>query len=274
MEVRIGGHDLRVACSSWSFAILPLKRAAKIIRALGFDYVDVGFSHIDLGTSRSPFEQGRGLSRWLKSEGLALSDLFPLLLFDTNDPDAGHREQNRSFFERVIGFASGAGCPGITIKPGMRQKGEEEQGWRVCVDVLGEYCALAKKAGLRLSVEPHVESIIERPRRARELVSAVEDLRITLDYSHFLALGCLIEEVKILHPYVAHLHIRQARKGRLQSSATDGTIPLSQILGQLVSAGYSGVISLEYQNSEWKQCNDIDVISETVKTLSELGVKM
>ncbi len=244
----------------------------RIIRALGFNHIDVGFSHISIDPSRSSFQQGRNLKRKLENEGVTVSDLFPSLPFETNDLDGNHRKQNRIYIEQIIGLAEGAECPGITLKPGIRQPVNEDEGWMVCLDVLGGYCALSQKAGVRLSVEPHVDSIIEHPQRARELVNNVDGLRITLDYSHFVAMGCPIDDVKVLHPYVAHLHIRQARKGRVQSSAISGVIPLIRILKELVAVEYSGVVSLEYQNSEWKNCNDIDVISETVMTLRELGV--
>lgn len=246
----------------------------KIIRSLGFNHIDIGFSHISIDPSLSSVQQGRNLRKKLKTESLTISDLFPSLPFETNDLDGNHRKQNSNFLEWMIGFAEGAECPGITLKPGIRQPVNEDEGWMVCLDVLGDYCALSQKAGLRLSVEPHVDSIIEHPQRARELVNDVEGLRLTLDYSHFVAMGFPIEEVKVLQPYVAHLHIRQARKGRVQSSAMTGVIPLIRILRELVGLGYSGVVSLEYQNSEWKNCNDIDVITETVTTLRELGVEI
>lgn len=273
MEARIKGRSVPMACSSWSFGILPLEKSVRIIRVLGFDRVDVGFSHIRFDPSASSLQQGRELNRKLRNEGIAISDLFPALPFETNDPNSTHRKRNRMRFEQILGFAVGIESPGITLKPGTRQTMNDEEGWQICLDVLGEFCLLARKEGLRLSVEPHVESIIEVPKRARELVAGVDGLKITLDYSHFIAMDCAIDDVKILHPYTAHLHLRQARKGRVQIAAKNGVIPVRRILGDLIEGGYSGVISMEYQNSDWQQCNDIDVVTETVVTLRELGLE-
>jgi sugar phosphate isomerase/epimerase len=254
--------------------VLPVEKALKIIRALGFAHVDVGFSHLDIDASLSSAEQGKAFKKRLKSAELTLSDLFPQLPFETNDPNRRHREQNKRTFGQIVGFAVECESPGITLKPGIRQPMREAERWAICLDVLGDFYSLASRAGLRLCVEPHVDSIIEEPKRARELVNCIDGLRITLDYSHFVARGYAFEDVKALHPYAGHFHVRQARQGRVQSSAATGVIPLLRILNDLAGGGYSGVISLEYQNSEWKNCNDIDVITETVAILRELGVQM
>ena len=274
MILQVGNKVLPIGCSSWSFGILPLEKSAKIIRVLGFGHLDVGFSHIRIDPSRSSLQQGRKLRRKLKRLGLTISDMFPSMPFDTNDLDVSHRTQNRAWFKRVIGYAEGAGSPGLTLKPGVRQNAHESDGWEVCVEVLSDYCAVARSSGLRLSVEPHVDSIVEDPKRTCELMQAVEGLSVTLDYSHFVAMGYPVDEVGILHQYVSHLHIRQARKGRVQSPAKSGNIPVKRILTDLFASGYSGAVTLEYQNSDWKDSNDIDVVSETVTTLRDLGFEI
>jgi len=274
VQLRVEGRELPLACSSWSFAVLPLPRALKIVRGLGFDRIDVGFSHLSLDPSLSPARQGRALRAALASEGLKPSDLFPALPFETNDPDSGHRKQNRRYFARCVALAAEAGSPGLTLKPGIPQPVSRDLGWGTCLEVLGDFCSLAKETGLRLSVEPHLDSIIGEPERAVRLVEAVDGLRITLDYSHFVALGHATEAVKVLHPYTSHFHLRQARAGRVQSRAEEGTIPARAIIADLVTAGYAGAICLEYQNSEWQGCNDIDVIAETVATLRQLGLEL
>jgi sugar phosphate isomerase/epimerase len=272
--LRVNGLELPLACSSWSFAALPLPTALKIVRALGFDRVDVGFSHLSLDPSLSSVRQGQILKAALASEGLKPSDLFPALPFETNDPDRDHRKQNRRQFTRLLALAAEAGSPGLTLKPGIPQPASWELGWGICVEVLGDFCSLAGKNGLRLSVEPHLDSIIEEPERALRLVEAVEGLRITLDYSHFIARGCEPKTVKVLHPYTSHFHLRQARAGRLQSRAEEGAIPAKAIIAALVAAGYTGAICLEYQCSEWQGCNDVDVVTETVATLRQLGLEL
>jgi sugar phosphate isomerase/epimerase len=272
MRLSIGDFSLAVACASWSFACLPLEKSIRVVRSLGFNCIDIGFAHLELGGSDSPRRQGASLRKRLEREGLTASDLFPLLPFETNDPDALHREENAKMFRSVVEFAVGCQAPGITLKPGIGQPSTADEGWQASVEALKEYAAAARAAALRLSVEPHVDSIIEEPRSAKLLVESVPEIRITLDYSHFVSRGLEIGDVEQLHPYVRHVHLRQARKGRLQTSVRNGVIPVRRVLEQLVAQGYRGAVCLEYQNSDWHDCNDIDVISETVATLKELGL--
>jgi sugar phosphate isomerase/epimerase len=272
MHLLLGDAALAVGCCSWSFACLSLERSMRIIRALGFGHLDIGFAHLAVHDPESPRRQGGRMRKRLQREGLTASDLFPLLPFETNDPDALHRSENARMFRRVVEFAAGCQAPGITLKPGVAQPSQPDGGWRSSVETLRQLAAAAKQEGVQLSVEPHVDSIIEAPEAARRLVECVPEVGLTLDYSHFVSRGLEVREVEQLHPYVRHVHIRQARQGRLQTTARNGSIPLRPILEQLAACGYRGAICLEYQNSDWHDCNDIDVLSETVATLRELGL--
>ena len=185
-----------------------------------------------------------------------------------------HREQNGRMFRRVVEFAKGCEASGITLKPGVVQPSSPDGGWQASIDALKEYAATARAAAVRLSFEPHVDSIVEDPHSARQLAESVAGIEITLDYSHFISRGFEAVDADELQPFVRHVHIRQARRGRIQTTVRNGVIPLRRILEELFARGYRGAICLEYQNSDWHDCNDVDVISETVATLKELGVEL
>jgi len=272
MRLRIADRSLTVACSSWSFACLSLDASIRILRALGFEHVDIGFAHLAIDGPDPPRRQGRRLKKRLGREGMRVCDLFPLLPFETNDPDGWRRESNARLFRRVVEIAEGCEAHGITLKPGIVQAGEIGGGWQLCVETLQEYAAIARAAGIRLSVEPHVDSIIEDPRVAL-LLARVSGIELTLDYSHFVSCGFAIEDVRELQAYARHVHVRQARKGKLQTTTRNGVIPIRAILEELVARGYRDAVSLEYQNSDWHDCNDVDVVAETVATLRELGAE-
>jgi len=273
MHLRVGDRSFPVACSSWSFACLPLEAAIRIVRLLGFGHIDIGFGHLPREGLASPRSQGRLLRKRLSREGLKASDIFPLLPFETNDLDVRHREENTRTVRAVLELAEGCGAPGVTLKPGIAQPAAQDGGWRASLDALMEYVALARMAGVGLSVEPYVDSIVEDPRAALRLVESVPGLELTLDYSHFVSLGYEIGDLRHLQSYARHVHVRQASRGRLQASARNGVIPLLRILEELAARGYGGAVSLEYQNSDWHGMNDIDVITETVATLRQLGLR-
>src|SRR5205814_2955462 len=100
----------------------------------------------------------------------------------------------------------------------------EELGWRA---------ERAREAGLRLSVEPHVGSVVATPERARRLVELTPGLELTLDYSHFVRQGIAEEEADTLIPFSRHVHVRGANADRIQASLQDNTIDFERVLGAL-----------------------------------------
>jgi sugar phosphate isomerase/epimerase len=262
---------IRLACASWSFGILDLERAAGVVAALGFDAIDVGFHHLPTAVASWSAREGEALAETLARHALELSDLFAVLPSEVNDPDPGKRRENRSCFERVLEFARAAGAPGITLKPGEPAPSLLEGGWREAAAELGAFAEQAAAAGVPLSIEPHVGSLVETPERVTRLLAEVPQLRLTLDYSHFVYVGLPVGAPDALLPYARHVHVRQARAGKLQVPARSGEIDYVGVLGKLERGGYHGFMTSEYQHSDWHATNEVDVITETAHTLADLG---
>src|SRR5690606_20579204 len=105
---------------------------------------------------------------------------------------------------------------------------------------------VGRSAGLRVSIEPHLESVVEQPELALELVKAVPGLQFTLDYSHFISAGIPAERVHPLLPYAGHFHARQAAPGMLQAPHEEGVIDFADIVRRMKEVGYQGRICVEY----------------------------
>lgn len=271
MQMNFDNQLLTLSCSSWSFASVPLVRSLRIVSSLGFTCVDVGFEHLAEDPFESPIQRADRVNRILCDTRLELSDLFPDLPFEANDPHPDHQDSNRAAFAGMVVTAKMLQAPGITLRPGLPHPEDVDLGRRLSVVAFREFFSVASDAGVPLSVEPHIGSILQRPDDAMWFLSEVPGLMLTLDYSHFVAIGVPLEEITPLHSYAAHFHLRQARPGRVQCRAREGTIPVRKVIQELVACGYTGVVSLEYQNTEWQRCNDIDVIAETVATVQEIG---
>lgn len=271
MQTNFDNQLLALSCSSWSFASVPLIQSLQIVSTLGFTRVDVGFEHLAEDPFESPIQRADRMNRFLCDTRLELSDLFPDLPFEANDPHPDHQDSNRAAFADMIVTAKKLHAPGITLRPGLPHPEDIALGRRLSVVAFREFFSVASDAGVRLSVEPHIGSILQRPDDAMWFLSEVPGLMLTLDYSHFVAIGVPLEKITPLHAYTAHFHLRQARPGRVQCRAQEGTIPVRKVVQELVACGYTGVVSLEYQNTEWQGCNDIDVIAETIATVHEIG---
>lgn len=276
---------MELTCTSFSFPLLSFEDACRAIALLRIPAVDLG-AHAGGGhlepeaIEGQPAATAERVRRALEASGLRAADLFPTFGHGFRDrpvnaPDAGTRAANLVRFRAFVALARTAGCAGITLLPGVpwAELGPERS-FDLAVEVLREYAGLAGEAGLRLSVEPHLESIVEEPERALALVEQTPGLMLTLDYSHFLAQRLGPERVHQLVPRAGHFHARQARPGALQSPAREGTLDFRDIVGRLKAAGYDDYLCVEYTWQEWRGCNNVDVISETILLRDELRTYM
>jgi sugar phosphate isomerase/epimerase len=98
-----------------------------------------------------------------------------------------------------------------------------------------------------------------------QLLEQVPGLKLTLDYAHFVCLGYRQEDIDVLAPHAAHVHLRQARPGALQAKGHEGTINMEAMLGTLRDAGYAGWLALEYVHQDYMGTLHDDVLTETVR---------
>ena len=84
---------------------------------------------------------------------------------------AGHRRHVR-------------GCPASAI-PARGERAALAQSAAALATLL----PIARQAGVTLTIEPHVDSYLESPALALELLARVPGLKLTLDYAHFVCLG-------------------------------------------------------------------------------------
>src|SRR5205807_6096464 len=116
------------------------------------------------------------------------------------------------------------------------------------------------RLGLKIRIEPHIESVTWRPELVLAMIEAVPGLTLTLDHSHFIFHALPYEQIAVMHPYGTHWHARQARPGRIQTGAADGQIDFARIVADLQTRGYDGVICLEYTRGDWMNAESIDCL--------------
>lgn len=270
-----------LTCTSFSFPLLSFERSLKQIALLEIGAVDLG-AHLD-GTHLSveaieadPQGEAERVKRATEAAELSIADLFPTFgrgFRDrpVNTPDAAMQGANRQRFAALVEFCRLTGCPGMTLLPGVVWDDlGAARSFELAVVGLTEFVATGRDAGLRVSIEPHLESVVEEPERALALVEAVPGLQFTLDYSHFVAAGIDPARVHPLLPHVGHFHARQAAPGQLQSVRAEGTLDFPDLIRRLAAAGYDGYISVEYTWQEWRDCNRLDVVSESIMLRDEL----
>lgn len=272
---------MELTCTSFSFPLLTFEQSLHQIALLEIGAVDLG-AHLE-GTHLSPEAieadpQGQAVrvTRAVGAAGLAIADLFPTFgrgFRDrpVNTPDPALQAANRHRFAALVEFCEAVGCPGITLLPGVIWPDlGPERSFDLAVAGLTEFVATGRAAGLRVSIEPHLESVVEEPERALALAEAVPGLEFTLDYSHFVAAGIAPERVHPLIPRVGHFHARQAAPGQLQAIRDEGTIDFGDLVRRLAAANYDRYLSVEYTWQEWRDCNRLDVVSESIMLRDQL----
>ncbi len=299
----------KLACHTWGFSNQPLEEAVQTIARLGFNYVDLGSGpHIDTdAAAKNPREEARHIRALLDRFHLELTDVY-LLLPALSSIDEGRRLYEVKLFERLVPFASELGTPGITISPGIAPPPPEpepsarhpaEQGqtkaaepgaakgepaaetaelppapptpFDHAVQSLQRIVEIIEDTDLRLSFEPHLDSVAPTPAKALALLEAVPGLSLTLDWAQFTAQGIISREIEPLLPHTAHVQMRQAARGRLQTPFHEGMIDYRHVLDLLIAHDYRGVISIEYMNrSGWHGLAALDVVRETGLTRDAL----
>jgi len=265
---------VRLACADFSFPLLPHRLALKLIADLGFDGVDIGL--FGGGAQLSPETvlanvsvSARDVSQKIADAGLLLADVFLIPgSFDVlaaNHPDAAERGKSRDLFQRCLEFTRLCKGKHMTALPGIPWKGEtlgasqlrasDELAWRV---------EQAAAAGIIFAVEPHLESIIETPEATIAFLDRTPSLTVTLDYTHFTYQGIPDSRIEPLIRRASHFHARAAAAERLQMPLKQNVIDYPKIVQAMARDGYRGFVGVEYCWDEWKQCNEVDVLSETI----------
>lgn len=266
---------MRLACADSTFPKLSHEAALTVIRDLGMSAVDVclfpdGSSHTPPDDVRAdPAAAARSVRARTERAGLAVADVFLILGFAEpaiNHPDPAVRADSFAYFEATVAFARALGAPGVSILPGMDFDGvANEASLRLAADELQRRAKLAGEAGLRLSYEPHYESIVETPERTLRLRELAPDASLALDLSHYVYQGYRQDELDVLVPHAGHVHLRPAARGAMQLRAREGAIDFVRLVRTLARHGYDGYLTLEFQWEEWLDCHRVDCLSETAE---------
>ena len=265
-----------VSGSTWSFVGATLREAVEIYRALGIQTVDLiavpGNPDLPQLASEQILLQPREQAHQILDLSVPVSNLnynFAANFHERaiNHIDAGIRRRNREDYGSVIEFCRACRIPSVTVLPGIVQEGwTREKALAVAAEELHHMSTMSRKAGITTTFEAHVGSILESPLDTLTFMQSNPELKLTLDYGHFICLGYAQEQVDPLVPYAAHVHLRQAAPKKLQARWDEGTLDFTGIIGKLASANYTEFLSLEYEHmEEWLDLDQADVFTETVK---------
>ena len=274
---------MRLSVANFSFEVLPLEATLMVSRSLGYSSVDIaGFyqrgkcSFEPQDVAANPQKQADILNPLLQKYNLSVTDFFPQFgvapsLHSLNDPDLEVREENMRYVRGAAAFCKLIGSPGMTILPGVDHTSRtlaenlavSTEYLRRAVDIAGEY-------GIQVRFEPHMGSVTDTPELALGILNAVPGLKITLDLAHFVLQYISVERAYALVPHTGHVHIRQAKPGKLQVAHDEGTLNFPDLISRLKAVGYTGALTVEYVCADWFEVNRNDTLHESAVAFERL----
>ncbi len=260
---------MKLSVTSWSFPACTLSEVAGIARVLGIEALDLGYFYAS-GLDRTRLlEQPKTLALELEPLGIEFANFYHLFGEDLDGRNLAldsSLKENIKDFQQVTQFCQHAKIPSVMVLPGIINPGQTRvQALEQSAKSLQALLPIAQDAGVILAIEPHVHSYLESPALTLELLARVPGLKLVLDYAHFVCLGYRQDEIDALIPHAAHVHLRQAKMGALQTKLSEGTINFPALLGSLRESGFAGVLALEYVHQDYMGTLYDDVLTETVK---------
>jgi sugar phosphate isomerase/epimerase len=237
------------------------------IARLGFRAVDIGSGpHLNLGEiAQNPEAHGRQVRQIAHDFQLVISDVY-LVMTHINSPDPNTRNTRLRVFDRLLSFAEVCGTQGITISPGIVHADGIAHSFARAIPCLQYMADLAQQRKLRISFEPHLDSIAPDPESAQLLMDAVPSLRLTLDLAHWIAQGITWREIRKMLDLAVHIQIRQAARNRLQTPFDKGKLDLPRVMDALQEINYQGAVCIEYMNAVgWHGMMKLDVTAEIAR---------
>lgn len=258
---------MTLSLTAWSLPSCTLQEAADISNALGIGALDVGLFYRSALDKRLILSDPKAAAAQLAGLGVDIPNYYHLFgdgLDGQNLALEGTLDQNLKDLRQVLTFADAANIKTVFILPGMVNPGQSRaQAFSVSQKSLSAMVELASDFNATLCIEPHVHSFAESPKIIGDLVAAT-GIKLVLDYSHFTCLGYRQDEIDPLAPHAAHIHLRQAKMGYLQTKFAHGTLNFPAMFGILRDIGYSGALSIEPVHQDYMNTLFEDVLSEII----------
>ena len=266
---------MRLACGDHSFPLLNHEVAMDLIAGMGFEGFDLALfgnrSHVRPEHIRGDIPAAaRSLGQAIRNRGLEISDVFCIpwtdfSVFAPNHPNAKERLASRALFEDLLEFILRIDAPGLTIVPGLDFAAlGHDASLALAAEELQWRAERLAAEGRRFSVECHIGSVAASPDDVLRLVQLAPGLKLTLDYTHFIAPGYPQLEIDRLAPFAGHVQVRGGRKGMGQCAMKENTIDYESVLNLLAASDYDGFLAVEYVWIEWENMNRCDNVSETI----------
>lgn len=249
----------RVICSSISFRRLPLAAALRQIAEIGFTRIDLGAlpgvcDHVPYELTAPAVAE---VAATIHGSGLGVRSINADI-GDLNRPlDADAAAAREQHLRNLVDLAVQVQAPAIVLPCGSQGHDplrELDSDIQLVAEQLRAASRVAAEQGVEIWVESqHSGRLCFSLERAGQLMAALRGsgVRSVLDFSHVVASGD--EPLTWIDGYaseVAHVHIRDARRGDIHLTPGNGEVDFAAGIAALTAAGYTGDFSLELETAD------------------------
>ncbi len=254
MSHREGKSEMRLAFSTLGCPNWELGQIAEAARSLGYDGIELRAVGGDLDLLERREFKPEALAtthQWLVDLHISVCCVDSSCTFDS--PDADERLKQVEVAVRHSELAAALGAPLIRVFPDKVQAGATRVETRNNIAACLREVAERAPAEVRVGLETHGD--FARGEGAAEIVRLAEHANVALiwDVANSLAAGDSIEEAaRAVSPYLAHVHLRDARAVEgsehwLPVLAGRGQVSFAATVGALQKLNYDGYISFEWE---------------------------
>jgi sugar phosphate isomerase/epimerase len=265
---------MEFSCHSWGFNDLTLPEAMGTMARLGFRYIDIGTgAHLNTAKATAPATRATALREVLddlEAFNLQVADVY-MMLPRISVNDEAKRDADLKVFKAMLPFIKGLNARGISVSAGLIHPADDTEAEQRMIDALREMLEATQKIGIPLSIEPHLDSMIQTPTQALRLLETIEGLQITLDWAHLVCQKIKQADIVALLPHTRHVQIRQAAPNKLQTPFDKGKIDLLEFMNALQQANYQHIVCIEtLQTVNWHGAMKVNNLVESAKLRDEL----
>ncbi len=245
---------MKLAFSTLGCPYWELERIAQAARAYGYTAIELRAMGGDLDLIRRPEFQPATVEatrRWLADKSLSVCCVDTSCTFDSTDAEERRRQVDVAV--RYAELANALDAPLIRIFPDKIQTAATRDETRDNIASCLREVAQRAPAGVSVALETHGD--FARGYMAAEIVSIANHPSVVLiwDVANSLAAGDSVEEAaREVGPYLAHVHLRDARAVGGQAHwlpvlAGRGMVPFIDAIDALRGLAYDGYISFEWE---------------------------
>jgi sugar phosphate isomerase/epimerase len=262
-----------LGCPNWE-----LERIAQAAHAYGYQAVELRALGGELDLLHRPeFQPGTlaATRRWLADQNLPVCCVDTSCTFDLRDAELARQVE---IALRHAELAAALDAPLIRIFPDRVQSGASRQETRDNIASCLRQVAERGPSGVQVGLETHGD--FARAEAAAEIVRLADHPQVALIWdaaNSFAAGDSVAEAARAVAPYLAHVHLRDARpiKDRehwLPVLAGRGLVPLAAVVSALRAQRYDGYLSFEWEKYWHPEIEEPEVaLPDFVQAMKDLS---